>query len=49
MKLQRKFTKNVHDTGEVKNRVETAEETSKATNEKAQKVDLNNFVRKILN
>lgn len=38
MKLQRKFTKNVHDTKEVKNRVESAKETSEDAHKKAQNV-----------
>lgn len=38
IKLQRKFTKNEHDTKEVKSRVQTAKDISTSTHEKAQKV-----------
>lgn len=40
MKLQRKFTKNSYDAGEVKSRVDSAKEISDDAHKKAQNVSL---------
>jgi hypothetical protein len=47
MKLQRKFTKNSYDTGEVKSRVDSAKKISDDAHQKAQNVSV--IFLKILN